>query len=325
MDETPIKEVQQHKHLGITFQRNAKWSVHIAEITNKAKKKIDILRSLTYRLDRRSMEKLYLGYVRPSLEYSAITHDNCTKEEADAMENVQLSAARIVTGATKGTSHALLYKETRWETLKERRRKQKLKMMYKIIKKQAPSNLTSLIPERGMDRMRHNTRNRQNIIIPHATTSKYKDSFFPDTLRIWNMLPHEQRSLSTYEAFCTSLGKPDKIPERFYRGNRRSQILHTRIRLQCSPLKSHLYNKSIVESPNCECGEGSESAKHFLLECPRYNIERELLLDQLRELGFRAINTDLLLFGDDQVDETSNINLFTAVQNYITETERFTN
>ena len=42
-------------------------------------------------------------------------------------------------------------------------------------------------------------------------------------------------------------------------------------------------------------------------------MERELLIEHLRKLGFRAINTELLLFGDDQVDETSNINLFAAV------------
>ena len=60
---------------------------------------------------------------RPSLECSAITLDNCTKEESDLLEVVQVMAARLVTGATRGTSHALLYMETGWETLKELRRK----------------------------------------------------------------------------------------------------------------------------------------------------------------------------------------------------------
>ena len=60
MDSTHIKEVQTHKHLGITLKQNAKWSAHISEIKNKAKKKIDILRSLTYRLDRISLREALL-------------------------------------------------------------------------------------------------------------------------------------------------------------------------------------------------------------------------------------------------------------------------
>jgi hypothetical protein len=35
---TEIKEVEEHKHLGITLQRNAKWQTHIKEITSRAKR-----------------------------------------------------------------------------------------------------------------------------------------------------------------------------------------------------------------------------------------------------------------------------------------------
>ena len=37
------------------------------------------------------------------------------------LEQLQLDAARIVTGAAKGTKHRLLYKKTGWQTLSERR------------------------------------------------------------------------------------------------------------------------------------------------------------------------------------------------------------
>jgi hypothetical protein len=233
-------------------------------------------------------------------------------------------AARLVTGATRGTSHALLYMETGWETLKERRRKQKLKMMYKITKKQAPSTLSNLLPDRNMDRTHHNTRSRENVIIPHASTNTFKDFYFPDTLRMWNALPPTQRNLSTYEAFCNSLGKPSKKPSRFYQGNRRSQILHTRIRLECSPLNYHLHKKNIVDNPGCQCGGWCESAKHYLLECSLYRQQRANLLDYLRDLRIPVVNTETLLFGDNNMDESKNIKLFIAVQNYIVETERFT-
>ena len=63
IQETDITEVEQHKHLGINIQRSGKWSHHIAEMTSKAKKKVDVLQSLMYRLNRKSLENLYLTFI----------------------------------------------------------------------------------------------------------------------------------------------------------------------------------------------------------------------------------------------------------------------
>ena len=75
---------------------------------------------------------IHIAFIRSILEYRAIVYDNCTKEEATNLEKVQIAAARVVVGAKRGTSHRLLYSETRWETLEERRKKQRLKMLFKI-------------------------------------------------------------------------------------------------------------------------------------------------------------------------------------------------
>ena len=87
-----------------------------------------------------------MSYIRPILEYSAIVFDNCTEEESDKLEKVQLAAARVVTGAKRGTSHALIYEELKWDTLKERRYRQRLKMLYKIRNDLAPTVLKEHMP-----------------------------------------------------------------------------------------------------------------------------------------------------------------------------------
>jgi hypothetical protein len=60
MGGTVVAESNSHKHLGIQLQCNGKWSEHIQEITLRAKKKVDILRGMTYMLDRRALEKMYI-------------------------------------------------------------------------------------------------------------------------------------------------------------------------------------------------------------------------------------------------------------------------
>ena len=61
-DSTVIEEVRNHKHLGLTIQ---KWNCYIENICTTGHKRFDILSNLKYKLDRRSLEILYLSFIRP--------------------------------------------------------------------------------------------------------------------------------------------------------------------------------------------------------------------------------------------------------------------
>ena len=89
MQGTQIKDVQSHKHLGVTLYVNAKWHSHIKGITSKAMEQIDVMRSLMYRLDRKTLHTMYITFVRPILEYASIVWCNCTDEQKQHLENVQ--------------------------------------------------------------------------------------------------------------------------------------------------------------------------------------------------------------------------------------------
>ena len=49
--------------------------------------------------------------------------DNCSQYEINALEKIQIEAARIDTGATKLDSLEMLYQETGWEPLEKRQHK----------------------------------------------------------------------------------------------------------------------------------------------------------------------------------------------------------
>ena len=51
-DNTPIKFVEDHKHLGITISQNGQWHTHIEQIANTASKILGIMRKLKYTLSR---------------------------------------------------------------------------------------------------------------------------------------------------------------------------------------------------------------------------------------------------------------------------------
>ena len=104
-----ISELQSHKHVGLFLSNDCFWDNHFKYIKDKAWQRLNIMRSLKFKLDRKALECIYTSFIRPLLEYGEITFDNCTQILKDDLESIQLEAARIVTGATKLVSHDKLY------------------------------------------------------------------------------------------------------------------------------------------------------------------------------------------------------------------------
>ena len=116
MNNEPIKEVTSHKHLGMFLSSDGTWHEHTNYITAKAWIRINVMRKLKFLLDRHSLvEIIYISVIRPRLEYADVVWNNCTSYEVNALEKIQLEAARIVTGATKLVSLEVLYNETGWD------------------------------------------------------------------------------------------------------------------------------------------------------------------------------------------------------------------
>ena len=113
-----------HKHLGVTFSSNAKWTTHIDNIVSSVSKHLNILRKLKYKLNRSNLEKLYLVFIRPIFEYACEVWDNCGIVNATKLEKLQLEAARIVSGlpiftelsSIYFTELSSIYRELGWET-----------------------------------------------------------------------------------------------------------------------------------------------------------------------------------------------------------------
>ena len=56
-DNTPIKFVEDHKHLGITFSQNGHLHTHLEHIANTASKILGIMRKLKYFLSRNALNQ----------------------------------------------------------------------------------------------------------------------------------------------------------------------------------------------------------------------------------------------------------------------------
>ena len=116
-----LDNVDKHKHLGFIISSNNKWTNHIDSILISASIQVNYLRKLKYQLPRTVLNKLYCTYIRPLLEYASGVWDGCNETDANRLEQIQLNAARIVTGLPIFASLNSLYFENGWETLAQRR------------------------------------------------------------------------------------------------------------------------------------------------------------------------------------------------------------
>ena len=321
MQNQQIKEVENHKHLGLYFSNDGTWHAHINYIKEKAWNRINTMRKLKFQLDRKSLEIIYTSFIRPILEYGNEIWDNCTQYEKDGLEKIQTEAARIATGATKLVSIENLYSEIGWDTLDIRRKKQKLTLFYKMVNNFTPNYLSSLIPSSVTEASNYNLRNSHDIRTVNARTSQYFSSFLPSTIREWNTLPESQRNSLTITSFKYQLNQPNSyIPKFSYVGERRVQILHTRLRTKCSSLNYYIFSKNLTDSPLCRCGS-VENTEHYLLQCRLYHQSRTEMLNSISQVCH--VTLDVLLFGDSSMSNEANTTIFLSVQKFIKDSKRF--
>ncbi|MCG7875203.1 MAG: reverse transcriptase family protein [Candidatus Thiodiazotropha endolucinida] len=319
MNNTMINETKSHKHLGLTFSNTCNWAEHITSISEKAWTRLNLLRALKFRISRKSLEKLYVAYIRPVLEYSDSVWDNCSIAAKKRLDAIHIEAARIITGATKLCSIEKLFYELGWESLESRRNKHKLVLFYKIVHGLTPSYLSDLVPPTVQETTPYSLRNSGHIQSYRTNSNLFLDSFFPSTIRAWNRLPSEVQEAPSVQAFKFRLNRDLHTPPRYFNtGTRKGQILQARLRMGCSSLNSDLYRKNIVPSPSCQCGH-FESAAHFFFNCPNYNEVR------LRYLpgDLHTYTVQDLLFGMENQTVQENESLFVQVQDFIVRSGRF--
>ena len=175
---------------------------------------------------------------------------------------------------------------------------------------------------------RYNLRNSDQLQTIDSRTNLYYNSSLPSTVRAWNSLPAEVKQSQTTHSFKYYFNK-DKtsVPKYYYSKNRKAQILHTRLRTNCSSLNLGLFLKGITDSPMCRCGS-IENSQHFFFHCPYYQQQRNALQNVVStfKMLFLPIIDLLLIFflyGESSLSYDVNMIIFENIHRFILNCKRF--
>ena len=194
-----LTTVNSAKYLGVIVSDNLQWEEHINSVTNKANSMLHLVARNLRRCPRMTKVLSHTTLVRPRLEYSCSVWDPYKQGEIDALEMVNRRAARLVYNKSwrqQGVSPTALLEELGWHTLEERRRQQRLAMLYRI------ENHLIAVQSTRLQRPARQTRGHQHKYQVIATTHDIvKFSFFQRTIRDWNSLPSETVAAPTLGTF----------------------------------------------------------------------------------------------------------------------------
>ena len=203
-----LQQVAEIPYLGITFSDNMKWTTHINQVRKKANSTLGFLRRNLHHTPQTCRKNAYLALVRSKMEYGSVIWDPYTKNDIAKLENVQRSAARFIMkdyhSRQEGCVTEMLI-SLRLPTLQDRRRDQRLSLMYKVVEGHVPAiNKDDYIqPQRQRRAIRatwFKDYEHKNIVENYSTnnskcykpipakTENFKNSFFVRTIYDWNKL-----------------------------------------------------------------------------------------------------------------------------------------
>ena len=339
-----VKRVSDHKHLGLVLDSKLSFVKHINEKIAIARKGIGVIKHLAPYIPLKSRDQIYKMHVRPHLDYcDIIFHVPAIQSEFDssltlnyqmnALERTQYQAALAVSGAWKGTNRDKIYEELGWETLDLRRFFRRLTQFYKIMNNLTPEYLKIPIPTQQCHLFGYRSSNALYPIM--CRTDGYRKSFFPDSVCSWNEIGPELRgaeSLSIFKKKLLQIIRP--VKKSLYDVSNPNGIRWIfQLRVGLSPLRAHKKSHKFPDTPDdaCLCNIGAETTQHFLLKCPIFNTQRNLLFqavnpvimaNNMNNLNDRDM-VKLFLYGHEKLKFYENQSILRVVMNFIGMTSRF--
>ena len=150
-------------------------------------------------------ETAYISLVRSVLEYSSSVWDPYLDKDIKKIENIQRNAARFVKNDyRRHSSVTSMLNDLNWTPLHERRRENRLLMLFKIL-----NNLVAIPPDKHIKfkNKKYNLRSNHSkeIILKNPDVDSYKYSFFPRTIVDWNGLSEKEVSCQSVNQFKAAL------------------------------------------------------------------------------------------------------------------------
>ena len=198
-----IDRVPHTKSLGLNIDKNLSWSKHVNETAKIICSGTGALKRLRPFICDDTAILLYRALIDPYFDYCCPVWDGLSNDLADKLQKLQNRAIRVITKSD--SSATALRGKLGWDNLCTRRKKQKLKIMFKTLNDQSPEYLKGLFKPFSTDYGLRNSDNK--LALPKPRTDFLKRSFCYSGAHLWNSLPSNVRAIRSFTNFRNEIDR----------------------------------------------------------------------------------------------------------------------
>ena len=179
------------------------WKQQCNNVCKKSNKLLAFLRRNIHSCPINIKSHCFKSLVRPVLDYGSVVWDPHHQVDKENLEKVHKRAARFATGNyvfEKGNTKCNMNK-LGWVPLEERRAKTKVTNFFKANNRLIDIPLDHL----NLNNRKSRKGSSQNYMVPVSNVDSHLHSFYPSTIRLWNLLPTYIQECSDTDTFKSKL------------------------------------------------------------------------------------------------------------------------
>ena len=188
------------KFLGMLLNDTLTWGNHIAYISTKVSRSLNLLRRLSWFLPKSLLLLYFKSYVIPTFHYCDVVWSDCTTSEAKRLDTLFNYGCRLVLHKPRFYSASSARQELQFTTLSDRRKFHMCQTMYKCLNSLSAQYLTHLLDTPSTHHTRASTTKQLNL--PVTCSSFGQKTFSFAGALVWRSLPSHVRVSKDFSTFC---------------------------------------------------------------------------------------------------------------------------
>ena len=207
IDDTPIKQVDSTKYLGITFDSNLTWKSHINELCLKLSKTVGILSKLRHFVNKHILVMLYYSLIYPFLTYGVHVWGLTFPSFLTQLFIIQKKAIRIISFSEPKSHSEPLFKSLNLIKFNDGIELQILSFVYQWSHRLLPHCFSEYFKFTSSVHS-YSTRqsSKRNLYLASVNTTQYGLRSLKFTgPRLWNSLPTSLTTSNSLRIFCKTL------------------------------------------------------------------------------------------------------------------------
>ena len=203
MGGSAIKQVSDHRLLGVIIDHNLTWQDHINYICKIISRNMYMLSKLKYLTDMNARQMFYNAHIRSHIDYASTVWDGSSDIHLKRLNSLHRRAMKLIIPDTTLTTDEKL-KKLGILPLSSHFMFNKSIMMFKVANKSVPQYLLNLFNPRALS---YSSSRQGHFQIAHPRIDMYKCSLSFSGASLWNSLPQNIITTKSLPSFKENLFK----------------------------------------------------------------------------------------------------------------------